>query len=148
MKLVSKSCEICKELILFQAEGTWCENCQTPFHKNCVISANEFCSTCNAEIKYPDDPLNLKNKKWHEGVANYPKEYWIIVCLPAGVFTLGIIILAWYFLPLESFGIFLVVMTIIATVFEFLFTPLLWKFDDWFLDKINKRKKANTLPKH
>lgn len=139
MKLVSKPCSICQEPILFQTEGTWCEKCQIPFHKKCLGQTEEICPKCHEVFVKPEDPLNLKSKKWHEGVASYPKEYWLFLGLPVAFVTMGILILAWYLLSWQTFGIFLLVMAILVSVFDALFTPLMWKFDDWFLAKIEKR---------
>ncbi len=150
MKLVSKLCQICHEPIFFQTEGIWCEKCQTTFHKKCIIDNQKICSTCSIEIVYPEDPLNLKRKKWHEGVAKYPKEYWYIVCAPVISLIICIIAIAWYFLSREAFGIFIILFAIFSLIFEALFTPLLWKFDDWILEKIERKKKrisANSTPK-
>ena len=141
MKLVSKPCSICQEPILFQTEGTWCEKCQIPFHKKCIGQAKDICPKCQKVFVKPEEPLNLKNKKWHEGVAKYPKEYLMVVVPSTVVITISFLFSAWYFLSKTAFVIFIFVVAALSTFIEALFTPLLWKFDDWFLGKIEKRKR-------
>jgi hypothetical protein len=54
MQLAGEICSICAQKILLDIEATWCAECSTIFHRNCVANAAGICPKCHRSYEAPE----------------------------------------------------------------------------------------------
>jgi len=54
MQLAGEPCSICKQKILFDSDGTWCAQCSTVFHRECIDRVDTVCPSCRKAYEPPD----------------------------------------------------------------------------------------------
>ncbi len=54
MQVVGQKCNICDNNISIAKEGTWCANCKTISHRDCIKNAKFICPKCNGKFEEPE----------------------------------------------------------------------------------------------
>src|SRR5215203_5299462 len=54
MQLAGQHCALCKQNVLFDSDATWCAECSTIFHRDCIAGANALCPSCRVAYAPPE----------------------------------------------------------------------------------------------
>jgi len=59
MQLAGTKCAICEVKLVVAIEGTWCEECGSAYHVECLAGAAGRCTACDAEHTPPNESALL-----------------------------------------------------------------------------------------
>ena len=128
MQVAGMPCGYCGEKIVTAEEGTWCADCGTRYHRECLNKLNQFCQTCGRRYGEPEShfvyakscpechrPTNGRAEwctqcraptVWHTKEefesfkADYVRGHRHYLYAGIGLIALGILVLAWAVLEL------------------------------------------------
>lgn len=72
MQVVLKNCGICGHSIQFETEGTWCGECRTVFHSECLAAAGHVCTRCLRRAIPPEERFAFSKSCGVCGAASCP----------------------------------------------------------------------------
>ena len=54
MQLAGKSCSLCHENVVLDADATWCARCTSVVHRDCLAKSDGICPTCRKTLDHPE----------------------------------------------------------------------------------------------